>query len=101
MMDANTEKKLSKWGFRVYMSVVVVMMLYFLGEMVTNTGVASWLIKVQLDLFNDGYYPVLTMLLLLLPVQAVAFPAGFLFDYLTDQGIFAPAPQDPTVGSVE
>jgi hypothetical protein len=101
-MDANMERKLSKWGFRVYFGIVVVVMTYFAWGMTTNTGVAVWLNKVQMDMSTDrSYSPVLTMVLLVLPVQAIAFPAGFLFDYLTDHGIFAPAPQNPSAGSEE
>jgi hypothetical protein len=91
MLDANTERKLSKWGFRIYMTIVVNGLGCFFWGMVTNTGLAAWLNQLQMDMFGDGsYYPVLTMVLLALPVQAVAYPAGLLFDYLTDQGLFAP-----------
>ena len=90
------ERKLSKWGFRVYFTIVAALMLYFFVGMITNTGIAAWLNQVQGQMTGDGgYYPVLTMVLLLLPVQAVAFPAGFLFDYLTDQGLYAPTTQIP------
>ena len=95
-MDANTERKLSKWGFRVYMAVAGLILLYFFWGMATNTGLAAWLNHVQAQMSGDRRYsPVLTMVLLLIPAQLVAFPAGFLYDYLTDQGIFAPAPQNP------
>jgi hypothetical protein len=95
-MDANTERKLSKWGFRVYFTMVVLGMAYFVWGLMTNTGLATWLNKLQMDMSPDrSYSPVLTMVLLVLPVQVVAFPAGFLFDYLTDQGIFTPVAQHP------
>ena len=101
-MDAKLERKLSKWGFRVYFGIVAVVMTFFAWEMVTNTGVAGWLNKVQGDLFMDGgYSPVLTMVLLVLPVQVIAFPAGFLFDYATDQGVFASVLQNSSACSEE
>jgi hypothetical protein len=91
-MASPTEKKLSKGGFRVYFAVVVVALLYFCWGMGMNTGLASWLIKVQMQMGGDNKYsPVLTMLVLSLPAQAIAFPAGFLYDYMTKQGIFARA----------
>jgi hypothetical protein len=97
-MDAKTESKLSKWGFRVYFTIVVVGMAYFAWGMMTHTGLATWLTKLQMEMSADRRYsPVLTMVLLVLPVQAVAFPAGFLFDYVTKQGIFAPAAQKDTL----
>jgi hypothetical protein len=93
-MDASTENKLSKWGFRLYITICVIGLGYFFWGMATHTGLAHWLNKVQMDMSSDrSYSPVLTMVLLVLPVQAVAFPAGFLFDYLTSQGLFAPRAQ--------
>lgn len=88
------ERMLSKWGYRVYFGVVIALMAYVFWGTFTNAGLAGWLNEMQANVLAGRFFPSLTVVLLLIPVLAIAFPVGFLCDYLTGQGIYAPETPD-------
>ena len=95
-MDANWERKLSKWGRRVYWTIFAVVMSYFFWGAITNTGIPAWLADVQASIMDGRFSPMLTGVLLAVPTSFVVYPVGLLFDYLTDQGLFAPPTLNPS-----
>jgi hypothetical protein len=84
------ERMLSKNGFRVYFAIVMPLMAYLIWGLVTDTGIPGWINHAQVQVFGNRYYEKLTFLIILTGVLIVAFPVGFLYDYLTGQGIYSP-----------
>ena len=95
------ERMLSTWGFRIYFAIALALMGYIGWGTFTNTGVPGWLNGVQAEIFGGSYYPKLTFVLLMFPALAIAFPVGFLFDYVTRQGKFEDDIQPPPQGRNE
>ena len=97
------ERMLSKNGFRVYFGIVIPLLAYFIWGIVTDTGIPGWINHAQVQIWGDRYYEKFTLLVVLIGVLVVAFPAGFLSDYFTGQGVFAhkseETEQSPTDGS--
>lgn len=86
----DAEQLLSKWGFRLYLAVAMVLMAYVIWGTFADSGIPAWLNELQARTIYDGKYSIkLTIVLLLLPVLFIAFLVGFLYDYLSGQGYFA------------
>jgi hypothetical protein len=83
------ERMLSKNGFRLYFAIAIPLLAYFIWGLVTDTGIPGWINHAQLQVFGDRYYEKLTFIIILAGVLIVAFPVGFLYDYLTCQGIYS------------
>jgi hypothetical protein len=84
------EQMLSKWGLRIYLAAALPLLGWALWGTFANEGIPGWLNDVQADLLGGRYYPALTVALLVIPILAVTWPIGLLFDYATGQGKFAP-----------
>ncbi len=86
------EQQLSKGGKAIAWVLMAVLGVYIFWATIQESGPAAWLIAAQVSLIG-WYSGKLTIVLLFLPAAFAAYGAGFLYDYLTGQGKFAPRRQ--------
>src|SRR5579871_3824738 len=94
MEPTDLENHLSRGGRWVVGVVMTAAAAYVLWATITETGPARWLIAWQADLLGR-YSLQLTGALLLVPAVLVGYASGFLWDWATGQGTFAPGARRP------
>jgi hypothetical protein len=83
------DQSLSKWGRRAAIVVMAAGGIYAFIAAISETGPARPIIALQAQMLGR-YSLKLTAVVLLLPAVLVGYAAGFLFDFITRQGVFAP-----------
>lgn len=84
------ERMFSPRGFKIYFFSNLGLVCYVLWLRFTNSGIIAWMDQFQARyLFSGTHSHELSVVILFFPILFVSFAIGFLYDFLTGQGIFS------------